>query len=949
MSPERWNRVKDIFDRALDEAAEQRTAFVHSACIDEPDLEPEILRLLSAYSEADGFLETSVANLSAYLLPQLGSPALPKGMILAGRFEIRSFIDAGGMGEVYEAWDADLKVAVALKTILPHISMHKENIDRFKQEVRIAREVSHPNICRVHELFCDDSTNTRIWFLTMELLRGTSLRERIQKSGGLPVQEALRIAEQLLLGLEAAHSRNLVHRDFKSSNVMLVEQPGPSARAVILDFGLAVANTFGNQPDQSAGCGTPGYMAPEQGAGIAAGPLADQYSLGVVLYEMMAGSLPVTSNAEQVTFPNFGKNSYPAVWLSVIRRCMQVEPSARFADITAVRKVLIPSSRATQQLWILGACMLVAVALLGGLWHRNGAPAVPCTICDVSQLTPDTDKAESASLSADGRLIAYSSDRAEPGNLDIFVQALPSGSLSRITHDSARETTPSISPDGKWLAFRSERAGGGIYTAPTMSTSKPKLLVAGGRNPKISPNGRSVVYWIGDPNSSVESGRVFRIDLPGGNPQQLAAGFADARYPVWSSDGLHVLFTGCLGTGQLLPDCFDWWVGDAYGDAPLQTHAFAALRVHDFLPGRLSSVTWKGDQVVFDAVGPSKRLNLAAISLDPKSFAVIGLPHWLLQGQGGDLDPTISEQNRIAFTRTSGALHIWRLRGLSAPAKSVPEKVTSDPDVDGSPFVSEGGRFLVFARGRTLKRTIMLRDLASERETTIVDHGTPVQSPIIDRASRWIAYQQTEGDGSSAIYAGERGGSMKRICQNCSEPSGWFEGDKAFFFRDGTHSVSLADPRTGQQQVILTFPGASVGDVGWSATNNVMTYVLSKEAGKQIHAVHLDPATGRPVGAEVTMEAEGGTPVHPRWFDGGRGIVYVSNKDGFLCIYARHFDDRSRRFGRPFAVAHFHNQRASIDEVLPRVFNLSAEADTAYFNLGEQNSAIELGRFVQGR
>ena len=945
MSPERWSRIKDIFDRALDEPVEQRTALVHSACVDAPDLETEVLKLLVAHSVADNFLEESAADLHTYLQSQPSRPALSNGMILARRFEIRSFLNAGGMGEVYEAWDADLNVAVALKTILPHISMYPEMIERFKREVRHAREVSHPNICRVHELFCDDSTSSRIWFLTMELLRGTPLRACIQRSGGLPAEQASQIAAQLLSGLEAAHSRNLVHRDFKSSNVMLVEQEGARARAVITDFGLAVGSISGSYlPDEKPGAGTPGYMAPEQVQGGAAGPLADQYSFGVVLFEMMTGSLPPTDSVEQLTSSKAGRSGYPPEWHTVIRRCLQLEPADRFPDMSAVREALIPSSGVRQGLWILVGFTLLTAALLAGVWRRGGAPVASCTICDISQLTPDTDKAESASLSADGRLIAYSSDRAEPGNLDIFVQALPSGALSRITHDSARETTPSISPDGRWVAFRSERAGGGIYLVATASSSEPKLLVAGGRNPRIAPDGKSLLYWTGDPDSSVESGKLFRVGLAGGGPQQIAASFADARYPVWSSDGAHVLFTGCLAAGQLLPDCFDWWVANAYTGAVVQTHAFATLRTHSFLPGRLNSLAWRNDQVIFDAIGPTKRLNLAVISLDARSFGVAGLPQWLLQGQGGDADPTIAEQNRIAFTRTSGALHIWRLRGLTAGRKTVPEKVTADPEVDGSPFVSEGGHFLVFARGRTLKRTIMLRDPATGQETTLVDHGTPVQSPIIDRAGRWIAFQQSEGDGSSAIYAGERGGSMKRVCQNCTEPSGWFGGDKAFFFRDGTHAVGLADPRTGRQQVILKYPGASIDDVCWSAASNVMAYVLSKNTRKQMYAIHLDPGTAQPDSAEVTIGAEGGSAIHPRWFGEGKGILYISNKDGFLCIYARDFDGISRKFGRPIAVAHFHNQRTSIDEVLPRVFNLSADGDTAYFNLGEQNSTIELGQ-----
>ena len=569
MNPERWSRIKDTFDRVVDEPPELRRLLVRSACMNEQDLEDEILHLLEAHDKSGGFLEGAAGDLHDYLQPQPSGPALQPGTILSRRFEVRKLLNSGGMGEVYEAWDADLDEAVALKTILPRIAANQEIIERFKLEVRHAREVSHPNICRVYELFFDESiTGKRTWFLSMELLRGKTLLECIQTNGSLPAPAALSIAAQLLSGLETAHARGLVHRDFKSSNVMLLEQDGAPTRAVITDFGLAIGNVPSARLQiDLPGTGTPGYMAPEQARGESVGPLADQYSFGVVLCDMMTGTLPQASPAAPRTLPSSRQSGYPAVWQTVIHRCTQAEPGARFRDMAAVRSALLPSFWSRRGGWLIAAGLLLVAALAAAMRRHEPPLPIACRICDVAQLTSDTDKSESPSLSSDGRFIAYSSDRAVPDNLDIFVQVLASGQLSRVTHDSARDTTPSLSPDGSTVAFRSEREGGGVYLATVGSQAEPRLIMSGGRNPKISPDGRSLLYWTGDPDSSIESGKIFRIELAGGKPQQIANGFADARYPC----GVPTACTSCSPAALSLDSyCRTALIGGLHGSAVLR-------------------------------------------------------------------------------------------------------------------------------------------------------------------------------------------------------------------------------------------------------------------------------------------------------------------------------------------------------------------------------------------
>ena len=180
------------------------------------------------------------------------------------------------MGEVWRAFDLKLRLDVALKAIRPDKAANERARELLRQEVRSAREVVSPNVCRIFDLVVEDGQE----LVSMELIDGATLTETLRVRGPLALQEAREIASQFLSGLEAIHQAGLVHRDFKPENVMLTR----AGRVVVMDFGLAKGRTEGATGTIA---GTPAYMAPEQARGEGVDPRADVYSAGLVLAEML--------------------------------------------------------------------------------------------------------------------------------------------------------------------------------------------------------------------------------------------------------------------------------------------------------------------------------------------------------------------------------------------------------------------------------------------------------------------------------------------------------------------------------------------------------------------------------------------------------------------------------------------------------------------------------------
>ncbi len=243
----------------------------------------------------------------------------PPGTLLAQRYRIVSLLGRGGMGEVYRANDLLLGQTVALKFLPLEWTSDEATLARFRNEVRIARQISHPNVCRVYDIGEAEGTT----YLSMEYVDGEDLASLLRRIGRLPQDKALEIARQLCSGLAAAHDKGVVHRDLKPGNIMLDGQ----GQLRITDFGLA--GVAGELKDIRSG--TPGYLAPEQLSGLEVTARSDIFALGVVLHEIFTGKRPSADSTHPDLAPEVDR---------VIRRCLAEDPSKRPASALQVAAAL---------------------------------------------------------------------------------------------------------------------------------------------------------------------------------------------------------------------------------------------------------------------------------------------------------------------------------------------------------------------------------------------------------------------------------------------------------------------------------------------------------------------------------------------------------------------------------------------------------------------------------
>lgn len=317
---------------------------------------------------------------------------LPPGTVLVDRFEIVQLLGEGGMGSVYKAIDREFDRPVALKTIRSDLVSNPNILNRFKQELLLARQVSHKNIVRLYDIFAAEGVK----FITMEFVEGEDLKT-ILKRGKPPVRESVSILLQVCLGLEAAHAEHVVHRDLKPPNIMVE----PNGRVAVMDFGLAHSTEEAGMTKTGILVGTPDYMSPEQALGRRVDHRSDIFSLGLILYELLTGELPFRSESMIGTLVARTRDrARRASELcpdldegldAILNRCLEPDPNARYQSVTDMAADL--------RAWLQGHPM---PSIVGGIAAVEGSMpfAPPTTSIAISQPSLPAASLPAASLPA---------------------------------------------------------------------------------------------------------------------------------------------------------------------------------------------------------------------------------------------------------------------------------------------------------------------------------------------------------------------------------------------------------------------------------------------------------------------------------------------------------------------------------------------------------------------
>lgn len=942
MTPERWRQVDGLFQSAaeLDHAA--RAAFLDEVCGGDSELREEVESLLASDEEGLDIIDTPAYEAAAALL--VVGPELKPGERL-GQYEIVRLLGAGGMGEVYLARDTKLGRKVALKLLPADLAADPDRLRRFRREAETVSALNHPNVLTIHEV---GEAGGRPFIVT-EYVEGETLRERMRR-GRLDLHEALEVAVQVAGALAAAHRAGVVHRDVKPENVML----RPDGYVKVLDFGLAksmkppaVAGDAGRQTatETVAGfvIGTVKYMSPEQARGEAVDERSDVFSLGAVLYEMVAGCVPFEGRTSSDLIATLLRDDpepltefspdAPEALQRIIDASLRKERGERYqtvqelvVDLKALREEIRPKSSlsypAARPGWSGGAA-------------TAGRPAVMTD--GVSAAASSQSKERRASKRRRYRVASISAATA------VAVLSLAFGAYRYLGDRGAGTSSrpkwvtrltsfgsawsPAISPDGKYVTYwRSESGKSSLWLRQVGTPSEIQIvpLTEGAPSPSgttFSPDGKLIYYSLyphgGEP-------ALYQVPVLGGAAKKIGTSIGPFGF---SPDGLSFAYVhshselgettvrvaSADGTGERevvkrrAPDYFIW------GPAPAWSP-----------DGRLIACAGQSAEDGFPRVVAINVENGTEEPITSKRWNLIGGMAWL---------PDRSGLVVAAREETSSAEQLWRVAYPGGEAQRITNdtssyrsvSLTSDAGVlvtlvienqsriwvlpaDGGKFSADAARQLsankfegiyglswtpdgriVFTSDESGNTDIWLMDADGNGRRQLTDDPHTDSDPSVSPDGRYIFFMSNR-TGADHIWRMNIDGSDARQMTYgrlerwpvCSPDGKWV----AYNSWESGKGTIWKIPAEGGEPVRLT----EVASFRPSFSPDGKLIAFRHGGGLQQHKVGI-------------TSSDGGHPVrtfdlpwhrHPilRWSPDGQALLYLSLKDGMTNVWSKPLDDR---------------------------------------------------------
>ncbi len=927
MSPQEWQEIREIAADTLDLPAEQRTAAVEARCASDPELRRKVDAFLAALEAVpEAFLEGDIAASSE------------AGVVMNGRYLIVSELAKTSANTVYLARDAQLlNKLVVLKT--------SQLSGGLMREFQALAELRHPGIVTILDVGdCAELGK----FIVLEYVAGVTLRQKL-KAGALPLDLARRLIDEIASALTAAHKAGVLHRDLKPENVMLANDSG-TERVKLIDFGTArVQNPVAGATTTVAG-GTLGYLAPEQLIGNAS-PASDLYSLAVVAYEMVTGTHPYVAEANtngKLVHPSELCHELPKSAGDVLLAALRYQPEDRPANVAtfaASFEAACQGKRPTRFSWlaIIAAASFAAFAVW--LYRKPVAPQ-PHKVSQIKRLTPPGVLALEPAVSRDVKWIAYVSDQAGDGLLNVWIRKTSTGETRQLTHDLVGARDPDFSRDGSLIAYHSDYDGA-LYTASIVD-GRSRQIAARGRRPRFSPDGTAIAYWDGDPGEA--EGIVYVIDTAGGAPTTMNICRSASTDPVWSDDGSRLLMW-CYESGAGASEQMDLWVAPFERGPSVKTGVSARLREQGLqgLPpsGGFEPLSWAGDRVLF-AARDSSGVGLWEIAVSSKTGKVMGSAQ-RVEGQMGGTRQAGRAGQKLLFSALDENRHLWALP-LNMPSglEAKPRRVTSAARLDGGPSISADGKRIVFSGDDMAgRRSVWTKDLVSGLESKLSGDLDAKLWPRLARDGSSVVFS-TEEDGKRTVWltsADANGRPAKRLCDACGLPQDWWLDSSEVISAAGydvepSNGLFLLSIKTGAKRYIQTpyyiEPRLSP-DGGWLSflTLNQMRWTIFiapfRRSGEQ-----------ESEDSWIQITKDNARNNLAAWSPDGRTLYYLSDRDGFRCIWAQRLDpDTKKPLGDAYAVYHSHNARLSLANAgHERATGLSVAGDKIVFSQGERQGAI---------
>lgn len=599
---------------------------------------------------------------------------------------------------------------------------------------------------------------------------------------------------------------------------------------------------------------------------------------------------------------------------------------------------------------------VMGVVVISWWLSRSSTPRA----LNLTRLTFDSGLTTDGAISLDGKLVAFASDRSGEENLDIWVKQAPGGEPIRRTSNAADDHQPTFSPDGSQIVFRSEREAGGLYLIPTLAGEERRLAPLG-RNPRFSPDGNWIAYWTGEIEGAplgaqAAGGALYVVSSTGGTPVkiQLQAGFISAGSPIWAPDGKHLLFYGHpTHRFPIGSKGSDWWVVPSKGGEAVRTGAFDRFDRHQMAMGSAIApaplpTEWREDRILFSAQhGDSVNLWQAAIS--PETWQ-LKEPQRLTTGSALETRPSAARDGTLVFSSLVDNGDIWSLPLAADQGKVTGElkQITHEETAEYQPSISSDGKLLVFAAERFGNRNILLKDLESGKETALT----------VTPAPRFPKHPEISADGTLVAYSDlptiwvvpARAGEVRQVCDGCGFPWDWTPDNKRLSFNRRRSSpgdnpkdkgtIHLLDLDSGKETLLLEHSVSSLFQANFSPDGRWVAF----QGGLQESSLFIGPYRGDELIPErdwINLSNGSSWDDKPRWSPDGNLLYFVSNRDGFVCLWAQRLDPITKRpRGVPFEVYHFPQARRSMRNVGYRVLETSVARDKIVFNMVERKGNI---------